>query len=70
MTGNLLKGFQGARGASEVRPKITIYTTNTGKRKTGILMPANFTPERKVKDIRVPREEAISLLRGGTEVFA
>ena len=70
VTGNLLKGFQGARGASEVRPKITIYTTNTGKRKTGILMPANFTPERKVKDIRVPREEAISLLRGGTEVFA
>ena len=70
VTGNLLKGFQGARGASEVRPKITIYTTNTGKRKTGILMPANFTPERKVKDIRVPREEAISLLRAGTEVFA
>jgi hypothetical protein len=70
VTGNLLKGFQGARGASEVRPKITIYTTNTGKRKTGILMPANFTPERKVKDIRVPREEAISLLRGGTEIFA
>ena len=69
VTGNLLKGFQGARGASEVRPKITIYTTNTGKRKTGILMPANFTPERKVKDIRVPREEAISLLRGGTEIF-
>ena len=70
VTGNLLKGFQGARGASEVRPKITIYTTNTGKRKTGILMPANFTPERKVKDIRVPKEEAISLLRGGTEIFA
>lgn len=70
VTGNLLKGFQAARGASEVRPKITIYTTNTGKRKTGIMMPTNFTPERKVKDIRVPREEAISLLKAGTEVFA
>ena len=70
VTGNLLKGFQGARGASEVRPKITIYTTNTGKRKTGIVMPASFTPERMVKDIRIAREEAISLLKSGTEIFA
>lgn len=69
VTGNLLKGFQAARGASEVRPKITIYTTNAGKRKTGIVMPTNFTPERKVKDISVPQAEAISLLRTGTEVF-
>lgn len=69
VTGNLLKGFKAARGASEIRPKITIYTTNTGKRKTGIVMPTNFTPERKVKDISVPQAEAVSLIKTGTEVF-
>ena len=69
VTGNLLKGFKSAQGASESRPKITIYTTNTGARKTGIMMPSGFKPETRIKDIRINQNDAVRLLGEGTEVF-
>lgn len=76
VTGNLLRGFSDAMSASAkmAKPRVVLYTTHDGDRRTGILMPSGWAPGQASSDAPVKvvgtEEEFKAALKDGLSMSA